>query len=169
MEEHLLRAWKDAIIFLLQEISWGLEFWYRKGTGFNGPESFMDAESEQIVNEVHGKAEKIGVNQFNWSKAVVDGYKEVDERTRYQCCYFYYKRFISSKEMDEDLQKLLHGLKDLVLLIRYSGTNIQRPNDPYEYMQRLLDLLDEINDKLKKNGALFLISIGTVVSDYLNR
>lgn len=169
MEEHLLRAWKDAIIFLLQEISWGLEFWYAKGAGYHGLEASIDAEAEKIVNEVHKKAQETNMKQFNWSKAIVDGYGQVDERIRYQCCYFYYKKFISSKEMDKVLQKLLHSLKDLILLIRYSGTKIQRPNDPYEYMQRLLDLLDEINDKLNKDGAIFLISIGTVVSGSMDK
>lgn len=36
-------------------------------------------------------------------------------------------------------------------------------------MQRLLDLLDEINDKLNKDGAIFLISIGTVVSGSMDK
>ena len=103
MEEHLLRAWKDAIIFLLQEISWGLEFWYAKGAGYHGLEASIDAEAEKIVNEVHKKAQETDMKQFNWSKAIVDGYGQVDERIRYQCCYFYYKKFISSKEMDKVL------------------------------------------------------------------
>lgn len=161
MEEHLLRAWKDAIIFLLQEISEGLEFWYLRGTNYPDPGCVMDAESERIINEVHEK------NPTNWPKIIVDGYDNVDEKTRYKCCYYYYKKYISSKDIDEILQKLLHSLKKFILQIRYSGTKIKRPNDPYEYMERLLELLEEINGKLKKNGALFLIPIGTVVSVYM--
>lgn len=169
MEEHLLRAWKDAIIFLLQEISEGLEFWYLKGTNFPDPESSMDAESKRIVNEVHAKVEQENNTELsNWSKVIVDGYEKVDEETRYRCCYYYYKKFISSKDIDEILQKLLHSLKNFILQIRYSGTDIRRPNNPYEYMQRLLDLLAEINRKLKKSGALCLIPIGTVVSAYID-
>ena len=71
MEEHLLRAWKDAIIFLLQEISQGLEFWYLKGTNFVGAEETMDTRIEGTINEVHANIDQgIYPKQFNWSRAI---------------------------------------------------------------------------------------------------
>ena len=147
MEEHLLRAWKDGIIYLLQEIS-------------EGP------EIEKIVDEVYRDiAQQNNEGEcLNWSKVFVDGYQKIKLESRFQCCYYYYKKYISSAEMDKNLQKILHGLKDLVLEIRYSGTNIKRPNNPYEYMQKLLDLIADINSKLQKNGALYLISISSIVA-----
>lgn len=95
MEEHLLRAWKDAIIFLLQEISEGLEFWYLKGTNYTDPEDCMDTESESIINEVHAKMQQEGnIEPTNWTKIIVDGYKDADKEILYKCCYYIKEIFL---------------------------------------------------------------------------
>lgn len=166
MEEHLLRAWKDGIIYLLQEISEGLEFWYLNSLDSDVDSVPPEPEIEKIVDEVYRDiAQQNNEGEcLNWSKVFVDGYQKIKLESRFQCCYYYYKKYISSAEMDKNLQKILHGLKDLVLEIRYSGTNIKRPNNPYEYMQKLLDLIADINSKLQKNGALYLIPISSIVA-----
>lgn len=143
LEEHLLRAIKDAQINFLQQVGQWLEVWYQYAE-----------MSEDSADEVEYKPfDELGANWVNGVWKASGGNEEKFSRD----CIHYYKNHIYSVERNNQLQNLVHSLKNLVLDLRLGGVNIFRPTDHVKYVRQTIAIYVEIGNALKESRMLYLL------------
>lgn len=170
MEEHLLRAWKDALVFFLQELSANLEVWYfinQKKDTYDCDDTIKQyAESIHACWEIESKLGK----SINWGRMIMEKYHDKYSGTQLSKVYYwYYISYIASEQLMVELQQLIHNLKDLILRIRYGGTDIYRPTYPDEYLKELLQVLYSVNNVLEDKNMLSVVSSGIYVKAHLEK
>lgn len=152
LEEHLLRAAKDAQINFLQQVGQLLDVWYRNDT-------FLECElsNEKAYQDILGC-----VTEENWVENVWK-LSEQDEILFSNVCVYYYRTKLYSEDLKKKLQELLHGLKNLILDLRLSGVNIYRPVDNIQYFRECVSVYNDICSSLKKTGVIYLVSATGVI------
>ncbi len=150
LEEHLLRAIKDAQICFLQQIGQWLEVWYHHRELLRG---CTDQQMDQSLFESMGT---------NWVKSLWES-SEKNEKLFAEACVYWYKQNIYSSELSRQLQTLLHNIKNLILDLRLGGMNIFRPLDNIEYARRSITLYEEMCSSLKNSGMLYLLPATSLI------
>lgn len=144
LEEHLLRAIKDAQICFLQQLGQWLEVWYHH------EELFQDDADLQINQEQFKGLDT------NWVRSLWEA-MEGNEKEFAVACVYRYQREIYTTELNQCLQELIHSLKNLILDLRLGGMNIFRPLNSVDYVKRSVELYENIGVSLKENGMLYLL------------
>ncbi|MDE6847156.1 MAG: hypothetical protein K2J99_15520 [Lachnospiraceae bacterium] len=150
LEEHLLRAIKDAQICFLQQIGQWLEVWYHHR------EFLCDYSGLQMNQSLF---DSMGTN---WVKSLWESSGK-NEKIFADACVYWYKQNIYSAELGRQLQTLIHNLKNLILDLRLGGMNIFRPLDNIEYVRRSVALYEEICFSLKNSGMLYLLPVTSLI------
>ncbi len=155
LEEHLLRAAKDAQINLLQQIGQWLEIWYHC-------EDMLPAQDGKQVEEAlfEGMSE-------NWVMSLWKASGN-NEKIFSNACVYWYREHIQSIELNMKLQNLIHSLKNLVLDIRLGGINIFRPIDHVKYIKQSIMVYEEVCCSLQESGMIYLLSATTLIYRNLN-
>lgn len=151
LEEHLLRAIKDAQIGFLQQLGYWLEIWYRY-------DEYMVCDILR-TDEYRELYENLDTN---WVKSI----EELclgDHELFANACLYRFITHIKTDEMIKKLQKLIHSVKNLILDLRLSGTNIFRPADNGDYIRRCVSIYNDMCRDLKESGMLYLISATEVI------
>lgn len=157
LEEHLLRAAKDAQISFLQQLGYWLEVWYRNDEymicDMNRSEEY-DLLFEGIEdNWVRSIDEKVGDDYILFANA----------------CLYHYLLNIQSESVKIKLQILIHNIKNLILDLRLSGINISRPKDNVYYMKKCVSVYNEMCISLQETGMLYLLSSTGVILNSCKR
>lgn len=145
LEEHLLRAAKDAQIFLLQQLGSWLEVWYRH-------EEYLQLDEEKVKYK-----DSLFRKEGNWVLPIWKMY-EKDQEVFANTCLWYYQKYIFTEDLKLKLQDLIHSIKNLILDLRLGGVNIYRPSDNVYYMKQCVDVYNKMCKSLKETRILYLIS-----------
>lgn len=151
LEEHLFRATKDAQICLLQQLGYWLEVWYRYDEYMECDMSRKD-EYEQLCNDL----------QKNWVKNIYELVEEDDVLFANTCLYRYLTR-INSERIRQQLQRLIHSIKNLILEIRLGGVSISRPLSNVNYLNKCIAVYNEMCQALATTELLYLIPATGVI------
>lgn len=151
LEEHLLRAAKDAQICLLQQLGYWLEVWYRY-------KDYMtcNMEMQEEYERLYGRLEK------NWVRSLEESTEGNDELFA-NACLFRYIKYIDSGELQKKLQILVHSIKNLILDMRLGGVNISRPADNISYLKQCVSVYNDMCESLLSTGMLYIISSTEVI------
>lgn len=153
LEEHLLRAVRDAQIFLLQQLAFGLDIWYRH-------EKYVVCDMTQ-----KDKYEKVLENfEENWVANLWQKTKD-DTVLFANACIYQYISQIETDDVRTVLQKLIHSTKNLILDLRLNGVNIYRPIDNMYYVEQCIKIYNEICTKLKEAGVIYLVSPAVLIAN----
>lgn len=150
LEEHLLRAIKDAQIFLLQQLGQWLEVWYHH------EELLQDNADLQVDQALFAALDT------NWVRSLWEVMNK-NEPMFAAACVYRYKHEIHSAELNQRLQELIHSLKNLILELRLGGMNIARPLNSVEYVRRSVELYESIGFSLKESGMLYLLPVTPLI------
>lgn len=150
LEEHLLRAIKDAQICLLQQLGQWLEVWYHH------EELLQDNVNLQVNQNLFTSLDT------NWVRSLWDAVDN-NEIEFAEACVYRYKHEMYSTELRQRLQELIHSLKNLILELRLGGMNISRPLNSVEYVKRSVELYEKIGFSLKENGMLYLLPVTSFI------
>ncbi len=160
LEEHLLRAAKDAQIYFLQQLGGWLEVWYRcdEYLKFNSDEKKDYTELLDKFNE----------SDKNWVLQLWTEY-ENDQKTFANLCLLYYERNIVNDELREKMQHLIHSIKNTILELRLGGVNIYRPLNNSYYMQQCINLYNDISKSLGKTKIKYLLSATDTIRHFCSK
>lgn len=151
LEEHLLRAIKDAQIYFLQQIGQWLEVWYHHS------EILCDYANPRMNQSLFETLDT------NWVKSLWE-LSGKNEKMFADACVYWYRQNIYSVELGRQLQSLIHSLKNLILDLRLGGMNIFRPLDNIEYVRRSVALYEEICSSLEDSGMLYLLPATALIA-----
>lgn len=150
LEEHLLRAAKDAQINFLQQLGQWLEVWYHQ------TEILQDYDTDGVDRRLFEKME------MNWVKSLWEVSGE-DEMIFSKACVYWYKENIYSDELNAQIQNLIHSVKNLILELRLGGVNIFRPVDNVIYVKRSIAVYEKIIKSLQESGLIYLLPSTTLI------
>lgn len=156
LEEHLLRAAKDAQIFLLQQLGEWLEIWSDYRTYLDRNHS-GDSDYQDMLK-------KIPLDTRNWVSCLWNICEE-DRILFSNACLYRFEKEIYNKSLQKKLQELLCSIKNLILDLRLGGVNIYRPADNTYYLAQCVDICDSIAASLQGTGMLYLISSTELIWD----
>lgn len=157
LEEHLLRASKDAQICLLQQIGYWLDVWYRC-------DEFMEYDEDEA-----GKFEVYYQRMDgNWVKSLNEAMID-DKESFAKACLFYYVKYISTEDVRKKIQNLVHNIKNLILDLRLGGVNIARPSDNIKYFEQCVSVYKDMCCSLKDKKILYLLSSTDIILQYCGR
>lgn len=149
MEEHLIRATKDAQIYFLQVLACWLEKWYK-------PDDYFEYNISEVIlkNKMYG----LRINDdCNWVEKIWQYCG--DSRDLFtNLCLFYFMNNILDEKIKEILKKLIHSLKNMILELRLGGINIYRPSDNVYFAKESIELYNSIVTDLHDTGLLNLLS-----------
>lgn len=149
LEEHLIRAVKDAIICYYQIYIRKIEIVYQGlRTG-----KLEDCIEQEHMEEVKKNAELVTAHMENWD---IELYKRLENSADMDLfaetvCYVYC-RDMDLKQVAEHLQNCLHKIKNYYSKLRLNGTDIYRPVSEKEYMEECGRVFIQMMDCLKDNG-----------------
>lgn len=158
MEEHLIRAIKDAINKYFQIWIYDMETVYK---------AIKTGKLEKSIDKYKRLFEHLRISltigQQGWEQKL---YKEMDEKKALD----YFSKivlYVYAKEMDqkkavEGLQKCIHKTKNYCAKIRLHGTDIYRPASNEEYMEECQSVYNELIDTLE---TLQLKNVLSILSD----
>ena len=149
LEEHLIRAVKDAIICYYQIYIRRIEIVYQ----FFRTGNLTDCILQEHLKDIKRNAEFITVHTDNWTMEL---YKRLEEPVNMDIfmetvCYVYC-RDMDLKQVAEQLQSCLHKIKNYYSKLRLNGTDIYRPVSEEEYMNECEQVFIQMMDCLKDNG-----------------
>lgn len=139
MEEHLIRAHKDAIInyliFMLQGIE-GIYFLFSDNSFLRSLPAINDLEKTLEDNGLIEDYKEIDFDDSNWIMSFIEIIKNVyssrEEGIRYSIAvYYHHKQDFNS--IIKELQKCIHQIKNYLLKLRINGTEIYRPMNDDDY------------------------------------
>lgn len=158
LEEHLLRAAKDAQIFLLQQLGYCLEVWYDPEPYFL--EEHLECEKyQEIVEQMPSE------KNHNWVSYIDSKTQENGELFTGACLMYFFKQ-INSSVLRKSLQMLIHSIKNLILDLRLGGVHIFRPEDNMYYLRRCVSVYNDMYQALEGTGLLFLIPVTEMILMY---
>ena len=161
LEEHLLRALKDAQIYLLQQLGEWLEIWYDYNRYLE-----CDHSRDQDYSAV---LKKLSPDEKNWVSCVWKLSEGNEELFAHICLYWFEKEIASSKKLQNKIRELICGIKNLILDLRLGGINIYRPTDNSYYLEKCVNIYNGICLSLQESGMLYLISSTELIWDICKR
>lgn len=156
LEEHLLRAAKDAQIFLLQQLGEWLGIWESYDIYLKRDET-SDLEYQAVLDQIPSDAE-------NWVSCLWNLCNK-DKPLFANACLYRFEKEICTKNLQKKLQTLLCSIKNLILDLRLGGVNIYRPLDNTYYFAQCVDICDSIALSLQETGMLYLLSSTELIWD----
>lgn len=162
LDEHLQRAERDAVVNLLQMLSQKLEFWYlirKKGD--------MDAIKNKLGEEHVSICEKIELEKYDSLLRYRELFPEDEVKATLALVYAVSENLPKQKECYKEMQDILHCIKNNILKIRLGASEIDRLNEPGEYLECCRNVLDKIWASKYYGVYLFFIQIYDVVMAHL--
>lgn len=157
-DEHLQRAEKDAVVSFLQTIVVALEFWYLSKN--------IDIPGEYIndFNDTYSYLERaITLQDAEWLNDVWVKF-EMDEKKASYALVFIFNRSMSDLNINRnDLQRLLHKTKNIILHVRMDSFEIYRMNMPGVYFDMCEQCYSELSDFFLKPALFYLFGITNVI------
>jgi hypothetical protein len=145
LEEHLLRAVKDAQIGFLQQLAYWLEIWYKC-------DEYMECDLTR-----RSKYLRLFENlDQNWVKSIWDA-SEGDIELFANACLFRFQEELKSEDLRIVLQNLIHSMKKIILKIRLGGVDISRPLDNSAYLDECIPVIVEMCEALSEVKMMYLI------------
>ena len=156
LEEHLLRAAKDAQIFLLQQLGEWLGIWENYDI-YIARDNSGDTEYQSLLAQVPLESE-------NWVRSlwILCG---KSKPLFASACLYRFENEIYTKELQKKLQSLLCSVENLILDLRLGGVNIYRPLDNSFYFAQCVNICDSIAVSLRETGMLYLLSSTELIWD----
>lgn len=161
LEEHLLRAAKDAQIYFLQQLTGWLEVWYRYNEYLKIPD-IISKDDEEKLN-------MLSTEGNNWVYQLWKLYGVTDQELFSRLCLVYYKKNILCDDLCLKLQQLIHSMKNLILDLRLGGINIYRPANKIYYVKQCVDLYNAMCSSLKDTQILYLISATDTILQFYKK
>lgn len=146
LEEHLLRAVKDAQICFLQQLGYFLDIWYQH-------EIFLECDMSKSVEYERMYANMTG----NWVQNI-QKLSAGDEKLFANACLYRFIKYIETEEVKRKLQTLIHSIKNLILELRLEGVDILRPTDNMLYFERCVNMCGKMCSALEVIGIRYLLS-----------
>ena len=164
-DEHIQRAEKDAIVYLMQEIFWRLEWWYlRIPKQAVERLTLKQGQLTWIENNIHMLGNKPVIT--NWVYLLKKNFSAYEFAN---ACVYVIKEFVWSEEFEKTLQKLIHSLKNKVLNIRIGGADILRVEAPGDYLRICEGCLDEVTDFCNQYSFVQLIAMTSRIADVVDK
>lgn len=156
MEEHLIRAYKDAIIRYMNIMRQGIESVYHVFSDkdiLNGLPTLEKCESSiNARNELKSKYEEVDFSNSKWIIDVMELYTYTglsDTECIKNTFAIYYQRHINDlREIKIALQKCIHLIANFSLRLRINGTEIYRPMNDNDYNDECVRIFGEVKDIL---------------------
>lgn len=149
LEEHLLRAVKDAQIYFLQQLGEWLMLWcsYKKYFYYDRTDL---PKYIAILNHT-------ALEEKNWVASV---WKQCggDRKLFASTCLYQFENSIESDMLQVKLNELVCGIKNLILDLRLGGVDIYRPTDNTYYLEKCISMYNNLCLSLREKGMLYLIS-----------
>ncbi len=156
LEEHLLRAAKDAQIFLLQQLGEWLGIWGSYHVYLKRDNS-RDSEYQAVLDQIPSDA-------GNWVSCLWN-LCDKDRLLFANACLYRFEIKIYTEKFQKKLQTLLCGIQNLILDLRLGGVNIYRPMDSSYYFAQCVGICDSVADSLRETGMLYLLSSTELIWD----
>lgn len=157
LEEHLLRAAKDAQISFLQQLGYWLEVWYR-----NDDYMICDMSRSEEYDLLFDKLED------NWVRCILEKVGE-DYTLFANACLYHYLLRIQTESVKIKLQILIHNIKNIILDLRLSGVSISRPRNNIYYMKKCVSVYNDMCISLQETGMIYLLSSTRVILNSCRR
>ena len=156
LEEHLLRAVKDAQIYLLQQLGEWLEIWRNYNT-YLVCDHFRDKEYIELLRS-------IPPDERNWVLCIWK--KSRGDRVLFSnTCLYQFEKKVNLDRLQKNFYELLCGIKNLILDLRLGGVNIYRPSDNLHYLRKCINIYNGICDSLRESHMQYLISSTELIYD----
>lgn len=148
LEEHLIRAVKDAIICYYQIYIRKIERVY----GYLSNDKLKTCVSSENIQKIKCKISSVTIDTKKWDFEIK---KHINPDTNMQLyleavCYIY-SRDIDSQKVAKQLQKCLHMIKNYYSKLRLDGTDIYRPSSDEAYMEECEDVFVKMMECLEEN------------------
>lgn len=152
LEEHLIRAVKDAIISYFKFYIYKIEFIYLQSK--NG---HLLSDTERChVKKDYPAARSISINEAGWERDLYGRLEKERKESSFPLVALYvYEQQSDLKNVARRLQKCMHSVKNYCDQLRLDGTDIYRPVDSDEYIERCqmvyTEMIDHLEDLHMKN------------------
>lgn len=148
LEEHLIRAVKDAIICYYQIYIRKIERVYE----YLSNNKLGTCVSQENINKIECKINSVTINTEKWDSEIKRYINPEENMQLYleAVCYIYSRDF-NIQKVAKQLQKCLHMIKNYYSKLRLDGTNIYRPSSDEAYMKECEDVFDKMMECLKEN------------------
>lgn len=158
LDEHLQRAERDAVVNLLQMLSQKMEFWYLLGKRNDMDQLKNDLGEDDISLGTMIKFEDTDSFFQYWHFFGGD-----EKKATSALVYAVSVAFLTQKECYKEIQDILHCIKNSALKIRFGASEIDRLNEPGEYLECCRIVLDKIFNSKYYGTYLFWVQIYDVV------
>lgn len=164
LDEHLQRAEKDAVVNFFQIISQELEFWYciEKRSTLDG----LQAHIQQKVKAAYADAAPEEQENGLWLYRLWSSYDGIEQEAALALMYAAKEYILDSKELKQQIQRLLHLIKNATIEIRFEASDIRRLRYPGEYLKRYQNCYDTVYAffaKEENRGLFFLLGMTKIV------
>lgn len=154
LEEHLIRAVKDAIICYFQTYISDIEIVYKSLKQV----SISNTDIKQYKKVA--AAISIDVNSSSWALDLHKFLSEAKEKVSYEeIAWYIYCRDMDTNIVAENMQKCLHMIKNYYSMLRLNGTDIYRPVSEEQYMDECQKVYNLMIDCLEENKLKNVIRI----------
>lgn len=148
LEEHLIRAVKDAIICYYQLYIKKIEVVYKVLRA----EKLTEMITTENMDAIEEYAKRVNVSEKGWTLKLYGEMGNPENLKMFlQTVAYVYSRDVDQKKAAESLQVCLHRVKNYYSKLRLNGTEIHRPANEGEYMGECVKVFGEMMDCLEEN------------------
>lgn len=148
LEEHLIRAIKDAIICYYQIYIRKIERVYQ----YLIADKLSTCITPENIKEIQNRVHFITISTEKWDLEIKKYVNpDMDMQLYLEAVCYIYSRDVDGRKASRQLQKCLHMVKNYYSKLRLNGTDIYRPSSDEAYMKECEEVFVKMMECLEEN------------------